>query len=163
MVASLLSLSRFFLAVWAFYEIVNQHRYTFAAGLFTLGAVSDFLDGWIARKFKQKTELGAHLDHIGDKVLVLGGLFALYLVGRVELLPLFLLAFREVFIVVLRFNNLIGGVNLLGKLKTTVEFAALIALCLYPFLGEILLWFSVFVAYLSAFVYLAKPLGISLR
>ena len=163
MVASMLSLSRFFLALWAFYEITNLHRCTFAAILFALGALSDFLDGWVARNFKQKSQLGAHLDHIGDKFIVLGGLFALYLVGRVDLFPFLLLGFRELLITFLRLNNIVGRVNLLGKLKTSAEFAALVVLCLEPFWGELLLWVAVFLAYLSALVYIAKPLGISFR
>jgi len=163
MVASLLSISRFFLAIWAFYEIVNQQRYFLSAVIFSLGALSDFLDGWVARRFGQKTRIGAELDHLSDKFLVLSGLFALYLVGRVEFLPFILLAIRELFIAFLRFNNLVGGVNFLGKLKTSFEFAALIALCLLPFVGIFLLWVAVFIAYLSALVYITKPLRVGVR
>jgi CDP-diacylglycerol--glycerol-3-phosphate 3-phosphatidyltransferase len=147
----------FFLGIFTFYEIYYQKKYVLSAYLIVLGALTDFLDGWIARNFKQKTRLGAQLDHIGDKFFVLLVLFAFYLTKRVEFLPLLLLTIREIGITLLRFYGLASSVSFLGKIKTTVEFLALFFLCTEPFIGKILLWLSVFLAYLSGFMYIKLP------
>lgn len=51
---------------------VDQHWASWAClGLYVIGAVTDFLDGWVARKFNQITEFGRFLDPIADKIFVL--------------------------------------------------------------------------------------------
>ena len=156
--ASILSVSRFLLGIAVFYEIL--HRKWFESSiLIGLGAVTDFLDGWIARNFNQKTDIGAHLDHIGDKFFVLLSLVAFYITGKVELLPLLLLAVREISITLLRFYGLASSVSFFGKVKTTVEFSALIVLPYQSEIGNLLLWVSIFLAYLSALLYIKKPVA----
>ena len=162
MVASLLSLSRFVLALLIFYEILHQENYRLASILILLAALTDFLDGFVARKFERETPIGAHLDHVSDKFFVLLVLTALLFKGRVEAIQLFLIAFREIGITLLRFYGLAGAVNRWGKLKTVTEFAALFLLCLFPFGGYLLLWVAVILAYLSAFFYLKKPAKVGL-
>ncbi|NPB05722.1 MAG: CDP-alcohol phosphatidyltransferase family protein [Aquificae bacterium] len=161
MLASLLSLSRLFLALWAFYE-VYQRKFSEAAVLIAVGALTDLLDGWVARSFGQQTRLGAHLDHLVDKFFVLTVLLGFYLTGTVDLLPLLLLAFREVSVSLLRFYGLAQPVNVWGKVKTSVEFLALFFLCLDPRLGNLLLWVAVGLAYLSAALYLKLPIRVGL-
>ena len=160
MFASLLTLSRFLLALWVFHEVVQQGRYSFASFLIAMGALTDFLDGWVARRFGQSSRLGAHLDHIGDKFFVVVVFTAFDLTGRVDFLPLMLLAVREVLIALFRFYGLAGAVNGFGKVKTAAEFAALLLLCYNPFWGNLLLWVAVFLAYCSAVLYLKKPLRV---
>jgi CDP-diacylglycerol--glycerol-3-phosphate 3-phosphatidyltransferase len=157
MVASGLSFLRFILALITFYEIV-EGKFKTALVLTIIAALTDFFDGWIARKFNQKTEIGAHLDHIGDKVFVLTTLVAFYLKNTVGILPLSLLLVREIGITVLRFQGLASPVNHLGKLKTTLEFLSLVLLCIEPKLGNIVLWIAVFAAYLSAYFYINRPI-----
>ena len=159
MFASLLSLSRFALAVIVFYDIFHRHYIT-ASIYIVFGALTDFLDGWIARNFGQKTRIGAHLDHIGDKFFVLLTLTAFFLSGVIGFLPLLLLAVREISITLLRFYGLASSVNGLGKIKTTAEFFSLITLCYDPYLGNILLWVSVILAYLSAVFYIKLPVRV---
>ena len=48
-----------------------------AIGVFALATISDFLDGWVARRFKQKSLLGTTLDPIADKLLILSAIFTL--------------------------------------------------------------------------------------
>jgi len=157
MVASGISLLRFLLALITFYEIL-ENKFKTALVLTIVAALTDFFDGWIARKFNQKTEIGAHLDHIGDKVFVLTSLVALYIENVVGILPLSLLLLREVGITILRFQGLASSVNYLGKLKTTLEFLALVLLYVEPKLGNFALWLAIFVAYLSAYFYINKPI-----
>ena len=65
---------------------------TFAVG-FAIG-MSDFADGWLARR-QGGTRSGAFLDPLADKVLVLGGMFALVANGQFHWLPVGVIAFRE--------------------------------------------------------------------
>jgi len=155
--ASVITLTRIVLTFIIFYEII-QHHWFLASLLIFVGALTDFFDGWIARKFNQKTSLGAHLDHISDKIFVLVSLYAFYLTGRIEITPLILLAFREISITILRFYNFASPVGFLGKVKATLEFISLIFLCYSIDIGNSLLWISILIAYFSAFLYIWKPL-----
>jgi len=101
------------------------------------------------------------LDHIGDKFFVLLVLTGFYISGKVEILPLILLAIREISITLLRFYNLASPVSFLGKLKTTLEFLSLTVLCYSKEWGNLLLWSSIFLAYLSAFLYIRKPVKVN--
>ncbi|RTZ59703.1 MAG: hypothetical protein DSZ31_03425 [Gammaproteobacteria bacterium] len=160
MVASLLSLSRFIFAFLIFYEILYQENYYFASFLIILASLSDFLDGFVARHFERETPVGAQLDHISDKVFVLLVLVAFFSKSRVEPIQLSLIAFREIGITFLRFYGFAGPVNVLGKLKTVTEFLALFLLCFHPLLGNLFLWFAIFLAYISAFFYLRRPVKV---
>ena len=68
---------------------------TFAVG-FTIG-MSDFADGWLARR-QGATRSGAFLDPLADKVLVLGGMFALVVNGQFHWVPVAVIAVRELVI-----------------------------------------------------------------
>jgi len=157
MFPSLLTASRLVFAILAFSEIMKK-KCVSAAVFLTLGAVTDFLDGYLARKLKKKTTFGAHFDHITDKFFVLTVLTAMALKGIIGYLPLVLLAVREVGVSVLRFYGVAGSVNALGKLKTSVEYAAVVFLCLEPAIGKFLLWAAIVLAYLSAYGYLRHRL-----
>lgn len=88
-----------------------------AVGIFTFAAVSDGLDGFIARHFDQKSELGALLDPIADKFLLLTALLILSLVewGENWSLPLWF-----VILVIARDLLILGGINILYYLKVKV-------------------------------------------
>jgi len=157
MFPSLITASRLLFGIFAFKEILEK-KFLLAAIFIILGAISDFLDGFLARKFNNKTHFGAHFDHLSDKFFVLLVLFGFTVKGVIGYLPLILLAIREIGISVLRFYGLAGSVNSFGKVKTAVEFLSLFTLCLSPHLGEFLLWISVILAYLSAYEYLRPHL-----
>ncbi len=156
MLASSLSAARLVLAQLVFL-LIWKEKFSTASFFIVLAALSDFLDGWVARRFNQKTTVGSHLDHIADKVFVLLTLLGFYLTNRVDLLPIVLLAVREIFITFARFYGIAAPTNVFGKIKTTLEFIALIALCWEPPLGQFLLWVAVLSAYLSGLVYIYAP------
>ncbi|MBP1751213.1 MAG: hypothetical protein H6Q57_49 [Geobacteraceae bacterium] len=68
--------------------LLLEGNFQSALWLFLLAGISDALDGFIARRFDMRTELGATLDPIADKVLVVSMVFALFLQG---LLPIWLM------------------------------------------------------------------------
>ena len=98
---------------------------------FVIAAVTDFFDGWLARKMHAETVWGAILDPIGDKVLVCGAILGLMSLGAqpMVLLPAGLILFREFTVSALREVGASKGVKLpvtmLAKWKTTLQLTAL--------------------------------------
>ncbi len=98
---------------------------------FVIAAVTDFFDGWLARKMNATSVWGAILDPIGDKVLVCGGILGLMALGPqpMVLLPAGLMLFREFTVSALREVGAGKGVKLpvtlLAKWKTTLQLTAL--------------------------------------
>ena len=99
---------------------------------FVVAAVTDFFDGWLARKMDATSIWGAILDPIGDKVLVCGAILGLMALGGAQpmvLLPGGLILFREFTVSALREVGAGRGiklpVTLLAKWKTTLQLVAL--------------------------------------
>jgi len=98
---------------------------------FVVAAVTDFFDGWLARKLNATSVWGAILDPIGDKVLVCGAILGLMALGPqpMVLLPAGLMLFREFTVGALREVGASKGVKLpvtqLAKWKTTLQLTAL--------------------------------------
>ena len=98
---------------------------------FVIAAVTDFFDGWLARKLNAESIWGAILDPIGDKVLVCGAVLGLMALGPqpMVLLPAGLILFREFTVSALREVGAGKGVKLpvtlLAKWKTTLQMTAL--------------------------------------
>jgi len=113
--------------------------------LFALGAISDWFDGYLARKYKCCSKLGGVLDHIGDKLLVCNTLIMLTLMGPVWyiVIPVIFMIARELYISGLR--EFLGTQKIempvpkarfsMGKIKTTIQMVAIAAF---------LLWFAIF-------------------
>lgn len=112
-------LAQFSLQRWAVYA-------------FVVAAVTDFFDGWLARKMNATSVWGAILDPIGDKVLVCGAILGLLAMGGAQpmiVLPAGLILFREFTVSALREVGAGKGVKLpvtlLAKWKTTLQLVAL--------------------------------------
>ncbi|HAE53805.1 MAG TPA: CDP-diacylglycerol--glycerol-3-phosphate 3-phosphatidyltransferase [Acidimicrobiaceae bacterium] len=99
---------------------------TFAIG-FAIG-MSDFVDGWLARR-QGATRSGAFLDPLADKVLVLGGMFALVANGQFHWVPVAIIAVRE--LVISAYRSQVGrrGISVpatkMAKWKTFVQLWAI--------------------------------------
>ena len=107
----------------------SLQRWAFWA--FVVAAITDFFDGWLARKLDAVSVWGAILDPIGDKILVCGGLLGLMALGPnpLVILPAGLILFREFAVSALREVGAGKGiklpVTLLAKWKTTLQLVAL--------------------------------------
>ena len=100
---------------------------------FVVAAVTDFFDGWLARRWNVTSLLGAILDPIADKVLIAGAIVGLVADGVTDVaLPGGLILFREFAVSALRETLAPKGlrlpVTMLAKWKTTVQLVALAAL-----------------------------------
>ena len=112
---------------------------TGALVVFLFAALTDWLDGWLARKFGQVSEFGKFMDALSDKVLTLGmfiGLLVLDEIARWALFPILLILSREFLITGLRLAAAGRGKTLaaekIGKLKTVIQLT-----CICLFLGKI--------------------------
>lgn len=106
-----------------------EHAFGYAAGIMAAASFTDFLDGYLARRWQITTTLGAFLDTIADKLLVTGALFALVEVGRAWSWAAFIIVGREIAISGLRGVAAMDGVtvppSIWGKIKANVQFLAI--------------------------------------
>ncbi|WOD38665.1 CDP-diacylglycerol--glycerol-3-phosphate 3-phosphatidyltransferase [Nodosilinea sp. E11] len=135
-----------------------------AMGIFLLAAGTDWLDGYLARRLNQVTDLGKFLDPLVDKLLVLAPLLMLVELGQVPAWGVFLIVAREITISGWRVNpamqgGKVPGANLWGKAKTVVQIAA-IALLIAPLppgwdlAAQLIFWLAVALTLASGLVYL---------
>src|SRR5215211_9182528 len=107
-----------------------------AAVVFCLAAATDYLDGWLARRWEVATKLGSFLDTTADKLLVSGVLVALLAVDRVSPWIAALIIGRELVILGLRGVVAAEGTvmqpSMLGKSKAAVQFVAIALAILRP-------------------------------
>jgi cardiolipin synthase len=108
----------------------------FATVLFVAAAVTDWFDGWLARKLGQTSAFGAFLDPVADKLMVGAALLVLVQMDRADAVVSFIIIGREITISALReWMAKIGAaksvaVSFIGKVKTTAQMIA-IPLLLY--------------------------------
>ncbi|MBD1839002.1 CDP-diacylglycerol--glycerol-3-phosphate 3-phosphatidyltransferase [Coleofasciculus sp. FACHB-64] len=128
--------------------------------IFLVAAATDWLDGYLARKLNQVTDLGKFLDPLVDKLLVLAPLLPLIQLGQVPAWGVFLILARELAIAGWRVNKTtISGANIWGKLKTVSQIIA-IALLIAPLPvsweipAMIAFWISVAFTLISGVIYL---------
>ena len=121
--------------------MAQQEWSIFASGmLFALAAVTDWLDGYLARRMKQTTPFGAFLDPVADKLIVVSALIVLitYHHNAWLTIPSLIIVGREIVISALRewmaeMNDSVAiAVSYLGKVKTTLQMIAITLLLIVP-------------------------------
>ena len=130
----------------------------FAALIFVIASVTDFFDGYIARRWDQKTKLGAILDPLADKMLILAAFLGLMMLGIASAWAVYLILIREFFItgfrVVMASDGVEVAASMAGKVKTVSQmFAVGFLLMSWPG-GELLLWIAVALTLYSGFEYI---------
>ena len=160
--------------VWVFYsDLPVESRNFLATTMFVVFAITDWLDGYLARKLNQTSSFGAFLDPVADKFLVCAALLMLVHLHRVHVLVALIIIGREIAISALReWMALIGAtksvaVHMIGKLKTSVQMIA-IPFLLYdgtlfgvidtPLWGTWLIWLSAVLTVWSMVYYLQKAI-----
>ncbi len=145
-----------------------------ALAIFIAAAVTDFLDGYLARRNRQATEFGRFLDPIADKLLVATALLMLAGFGRIAgfaLIAAAIILLREIIISGLR--EYLGGLKIavpvsrLAKAKTAIQMVAIGVLIIgdvgpealpVVLIGEILLWLAALLTVITAYGYLRAGL-----
>jgi cardiolipin synthase (CMP-forming) len=111
--------------------LILEDRWAFACWLFVAAALTDGVDGWLARRLNQATALGAALDTVTDKALGLGVLIVLSALGLVPAWATLAIVVRDVVVVLgaIAYKGVAGRLEIqptvLGKANTVAEFAML--------------------------------------
>lgn len=129
--------------------------------LFVAVALTDFLDGYLARKYNQITLLGAVLDPISDKFLLYSTLVSLVHLKKIHFYAAIIFIGREFWIMGLREMSLVKGFNLpvnkFGKIKTFLQFSyisfVLINLINYKFIENIFFVSALVSTLYSGYIY----------
>lgn len=162
------------LIVGVFYLPLQQHTINIiATAMFIVFAVTDWADGYLARRLNQTSAFGAFLDPVADKFLVCACMLVLVHLGRADVFAALIIVGREIAITSLReWMARIGAsasvaVHMLGKVKTTVQMLA-IGFLLYDgtvlgivntrLWGRALLWTAALLTVWSMVYYLRRAL-----
>jgi cardiolipin synthase len=152
--------------------LAEESKNITATAVFIFAGITDWLDGYLARRLNQISAFGAFLDPVADKLIVVGALLALLYLQRVDMLVALIIVGREIAISALReWMAKVGqaasvAVAFIGKLKTVVQMIA-IALLLFheplvgldcQWLGTILINVAAVLTVVSMLYYLRKAL-----
>lgn len=160
------------LFVWLTYD-ADPFSSMLAALLFTVAAITDVVDGYLARKWNQITVVGKLLDPLADKLIVTAAFVMMVRLGRIEAWVIIVLLAREFIISGLRTiaanEGIIIAAGQEGKWKTSFQLVGIICLCIhyvhplwlglwtfsvdYNFVGKILVYLSTLLSVWSAGVY----------
>ena len=116
-------------------------EYLRAAAVVLISGITDFLDGFIARKFDMITELGKLIDPVADKLTQASLIFVLVVKIKWMFLLLILFVVLQLFLliaglVMLKKNARLNGAKWFGKVSTTVFYAVMLVLVSYPALDD---------------------------
>jgi CDP-diacylglycerol--glycerol-3-phosphate 3-phosphatidyltransferase len=157
----------FFVASLIYYRHQGKEYLRFVAlGIFILGVISDAVDGYIARKSKQKSKAGLILDPLGDKLLLMSSFICLALIKEFELrFPLwvtFIVISRDVIILLgtLVIFMVKQNIEILptrwGKFTTTFQMLAVIAVLMQQAYSPVIWWLAVFFTVISGTDYIKR-------
>lgn len=142
--------------------------------LFVMAGLTDWLDGFLARKLQQSSAFGAFLDPVADKCVIVVALILLVDFGRTNAILAMIIISREIAVSGLReWMAEIGrrnsvAVNWIGKFKTGMQIAAILVLLwanpLIPhlstlWLGNVLMWIAAILTIWSMLYYLNMAMG----
>ena len=164
-----LTISRIFLAAIIFILLISPDGYLLALILFYLAGITDYFDGYLARKYNSVSQIGEVLDPIADKILILFLLFGIainlssYLIGFIGAI----IITREIWVGALRDLNARNGrsdvtkVTFIAKTKTAIQLFTisiyLFGLALHNMLilviADIFLFISLFITLYTGFIY----------
>jgi len=155
-------------------ELTLHEKNRLAAFIFLLASITDWLDGYVARKFNQTSKFGAFLDPVADKLMVTTALVILVWLDRVGIFVASIIIGRELAISALREWMAILGetkgvaVSFIGKLKTAAQMIAIVLLLYFdPIfgvsvneLGSVLIYIATVLTVWSMLYYLKRAMTV---
>ncbi len=168
--------------VWFTYDASPLYSFG-AAALFTLAAVTDVVDGYLARRWNLVTVVGKFLDPLADKLIVMAAMVMMVRLGRLAAWVVIVLLARE--FVVSGLRTIAAGEGMViaagqeGKWKTSLQLCGIISLCVhythplnlfwatysvnYNSVGQVLMYLSTILSLWSAGVYFREFLAMLAR
>lgn len=143
---NILSLSRIVISPLFFLLVVSQDRtlICLALPLFIVGAITDYLDGWFARRMKAVTGFGKFFDPLADKFLTGAAFLAFVVLSIIPLWMVLVIIFRDVLTTSMRFMPYGKNKSLVtskpAKVKTLVQMTFIIIILIALFLINCPLW-----------------------
>ena len=140
-----------------------------AGSIFILASLTDFLDGYLARKNNQVTVFGKFMDPLADKLLVCSALICLVDLGLMPSWIVIIIVAREFIISGFRLvaaeRGIVIAASYWGKFKTASQMIMIILLIfdlggMFNVLGQILLYISLILTVVSLVDYIAKNIGV---
>jgi CDP-diacylglycerol--glycerol-3-phosphate 3-phosphatidyltransferase len=132
----------------------------FAAIVFAVASITDFIDGYLARSRDSVTTFGKLMDPLADKLLIVAALLSLVSLGRLAAWVAMVIITRELAVTVLRMGatqaGVVMGASMFGKVKTCMQIAAILAVIAVhgePLWVSLLLYATVVVTVLSGLDY----------
>lgn len=156
-------------------SFISSYGMIVAGIIFVIASLTDFADGYIARKYNLITDLGKFLDALADKMLVISILLAFIELGRISAWPVMIICLREFMVTGIRLiaskDGVVMAAKMLGKIKTTTQMIAItflmfefvfiklgLAATTVTIIGDILFYISVIMTIVSGMDYLLKNL-----
>ena len=170
-IANILTISRLIATIFLIILYSKIDNKLYLKLMFTLIAITDFLDGYIARKFNQESKIGEILDPIADKVLIISMLILINikLNNYIVIIPTVIIIIREILILYLRKKALQKykiyiKVNKIGKIKTVLQIFGIFLLInnyynlnnIENIAGIILIYVSIIPLIISLYIYVKK-------
>ncbi|GAB6441549.1 CDP-diacylglycerol--glycerol-3-phosphate 3-phosphatidyltransferase [Bacillus cereus] len=134
--------------------------------VFGIASLTDWLDGYLARKLNLVTNFGKFLDPLADKLLMTGGFVALVDLDLAPAWIVILILSRELaitgFRVIAASEGVVIAAGFSGKLKTVIQIITIITLILnlHPLLNQITLWTSAIITIYSGIEYFVQNKGV---
>ena len=116
----------------------KENAHDLALIVYIVASFTDFLDGYLARRYNLITELGKVLDPFADKVMLITVLICLYIWGRIPLIIPVIVVVKEVFMIVsglilyLRKERMVIPSNIFGKSATVMFMLSIMLLMIFP-------------------------------
>src|SRR5438067_6367135 len=161
-----LTLLRIFLVPFLVVVLLTKFSDFLGLGIFLVAAITDYFDGYFARRLNKTTRLGALLDPIADKLLMSAAFISLVELGLARAWMVVIIIGREFAVSGLRAIAAQHGVTIaaspLGKTKTVMQVVAISLLIIayelgeFRFIGELALWVVMLFALVSGIDYFIK-------
>ena len=133
-----------------------------ALALFVIASLTDFADGYIARKYNLITNFGKFMDPLADKILTISGMISLIELGRIPSWIVVIIVAREFIISGFRLvaaeNGVVIAANYWGKFKTTFQMIMIILMIMnipqLQILTDIVMWIALALTLISLWTYI---------
>ena len=158
-----------FFVLFMLMDITGAADKWIAVALFVIASLTDFLDGYIARKYNLVSNFGKFMDPLADKLLVSAAMICLVEMGRLPAWVVILIISREFIISGFRLiasdNGIVIAASYWGKFKTVFQMAMIIVLICnlgeaFVVVENVLIWVSLILTVVSLVDYIVKNAGV---